>query len=124
MLLRVNIVIWDRRHIGRVGAHHKQLYLCTPGGQTFIKNVTDTAIMIQQSEYETVHILYDDLRKHYEYFARETSSERNRERPGQNCRKVTGAHNKAKDVKGTTTGDIQRQATRVIEAETDKAGMK
>eukprot|EP00965_Chrysotila_dentata_P063732 2111841-Pleurochrysis_carterae.AAC.1 len=48
MLLRVNIIIWDRRHIGKVGTHHKQLYLCTPRGQTFIKNVTETASMIRQ----------------------------------------------------------------------------
>eukprot|EP00965_Chrysotila_dentata_P110452 3649413-Pleurochrysis_carterae.AAC.1 len=51
ILLGVNIVIWDRRHIGRVGTQYKQVYLCTPGGQTFIKNVADTSIMLRQSEH-------------------------------------------------------------------------
>eukprot|EP00965_Chrysotila_dentata_P031415 1047277-Pleurochrysis_carterae.AAC.1 len=28
--LKVNIIIWDRRYIGKVGAQHRQLYVCTP----------------------------------------------------------------------------------------------
>eukprot|EP00965_Chrysotila_dentata_P060193 1995831-Pleurochrysis_carterae.AAC.1 len=42
ILLKVNIVIWDRRYIGRVGAQHRQIYICTPTGQTFLRNAADT----------------------------------------------------------------------------------
>eukprot|EP00965_Chrysotila_dentata_P035169 1170059-Pleurochrysis_carterae.AAC.1 len=71
MILKVNITIWDRRYIGRVGAQHKQLYVCTPQGQTYVKDVTQAAALIQQSEYDTIHIIYDDTIKHYEYFDKE-----------------------------------------------------
>eukprot|EP00965_Chrysotila_dentata_P162421 5364328-Pleurochrysis_carterae.AAC.1 len=57
IILKVNITIWDRRYIGRVGAQHKQLYVCSPQGQTYIKNVTQAAAFIQQSEYDTMHVL-------------------------------------------------------------------
>eukprot|EP00965_Chrysotila_dentata_P074609 2464370-Pleurochrysis_carterae.AAC.2 len=80
--------------------------------------------MIQQSEYESIHILYDDLRKHYEYFGGKTKSETNWEMTGQGGKKLTSAQNKAKDVKGTTNWGTPRQATRVTETEMDKAGMK
>eukprot|EP00965_Chrysotila_dentata_P103059 3402691-Pleurochrysis_carterae.AAC.1 len=80
--------------------------------------------MIQRSEYETVHILYDDLTKHYEYFGRENSPEIDRETPGQSVRKLTGELHMTKDDKGTTYRDTPRQATRVRETETDGTGLK
>eukprot|EP00965_Chrysotila_dentata_P104887 3464500-Pleurochrysis_carterae.AAC.1 len=43
MYLKVNIIIWDRRYIGKVDAQHRQLYVCTPQGSTFLKNITHTA---------------------------------------------------------------------------------
>eukprot|EP00965_Chrysotila_dentata_P094346 3118977-Pleurochrysis_carterae.AAC.1 len=64
-------MIWDRRYIGRVGAQHKQLYVCTPQGQTYIKDVTQAAALMQQSVHETIHVLYDDTMEHYEYFDKE-----------------------------------------------------
>eukprot|EP00965_Chrysotila_dentata_P102885 3396931-Pleurochrysis_carterae.AAC.1 len=75
MILKVNIVVWDRRYIGRVGAQHKQLYVCTPQGNTFLKNIKHTSEFIKQSEYGLIHVLYDDDAKHYEYFGREASEE-------------------------------------------------
>eukprot|EP00965_Chrysotila_dentata_P148688 4909908-Pleurochrysis_carterae.AAC.1 len=42
MILKVNIVIWDRRYIGKVGAQHKQLYICTPQGSTYLRSVAHT----------------------------------------------------------------------------------
>eukprot|EP00965_Chrysotila_dentata_P254147 6211777-Pleurochrysis_carterae.AAC.10 len=32
IILNINIVIWDRRHIGKVGAQHKQTCICSPIG--------------------------------------------------------------------------------------------
>eukprot|EP00965_Chrysotila_dentata_P007576 246714-Pleurochrysis_carterae.AAC.1 len=77
MLLKINIVIWDRRYIGRVGAHHKQLYVCTPHGGTYLRNVTHTMELIKQSEFESIHVLYDAVTKHYEYFANDAAGEDN-----------------------------------------------
>eukprot|EP00965_Chrysotila_dentata_P196427 6177565-Pleurochrysis_carterae.AAC.1 len=31
--LKINIVIWDRRYVGKVEANHKQIYICTPQGR-------------------------------------------------------------------------------------------
>eukprot|EP00965_Chrysotila_dentata_P157835 5214327-Pleurochrysis_carterae.AAC.1 len=30
LMLKINIVIWDGRCIGRVSANYKQIYVCTP----------------------------------------------------------------------------------------------
>eukprot|EP00965_Chrysotila_dentata_P128107 4236072-Pleurochrysis_carterae.AAC.2 len=86
MYLKINIVIWDRRFIGRVGAQHRQLYVCTPQGDALLKNITHTTEWLKQNEFATIHILYDDVAKHYEYFgnndiAEDTGDERlNRKR--------------------------------------------
>eukprot|EP00965_Chrysotila_dentata_P045453 1509994-Pleurochrysis_carterae.AAC.1 len=75
MILKVNIVIWDRRYIGRVGAQHRQLYVCTPQGNTFLRNIKHTSELIKQSEYGSIHVLYDDAAKHYEHFGSDTMEE-------------------------------------------------
>eukprot|EP00965_Chrysotila_dentata_P060775 2014092-Pleurochrysis_carterae.AAC.2 len=75
MILKVNIVIWDRRYIGRVGEQHRQLYVCTPQGSTHLRNVAHTSEMIKQSEFESIHILYDDVAKHYGYFGKNAIGE-------------------------------------------------
>eukprot|EP00965_Chrysotila_dentata_P183111 6046793-Pleurochrysis_carterae.AAC.1 len=75
MVLKVNIIIWDRRYIRKVGAQHKQFYMCTPLGQTFLRNVAHASVMIKQSEYASVHILYDDAMIYYEYFGDENGEE-------------------------------------------------
>eukprot|EP00965_Chrysotila_dentata_P073097 2415738-Pleurochrysis_carterae.AAC.1 len=43
MILKIDIVIWDRRNIGKVDAHHKQLHICTPQGQTYLRNVAQVS---------------------------------------------------------------------------------
>eukprot|EP00965_Chrysotila_dentata_P260099 6213783-Pleurochrysis_carterae.AAC.2 len=40
--------------------------------------------MIQQTEYETVHVLYDDTMKHYEYFGRDIRKVGTSKEPEQN----------------------------------------
>eukprot|EP00965_Chrysotila_dentata_P056893 1887752-Pleurochrysis_carterae.AAC.1 len=60
-ILNINIVIWDRRHIGKVGAQHRQIYVCTPQGQVFLKNIAQMENMIQQSQYKSIHLLYDHI---------------------------------------------------------------
>eukprot|EP00965_Chrysotila_dentata_P011995 393896-Pleurochrysis_carterae.AAC.2 len=50
--------------------------------------------MLQQSEYETVHILYDDMTKHYEYFRKDIGEEGTWEGPRQN------RENKEKELHG------------------------
>eukprot|EP00965_Chrysotila_dentata_P212875 6187301-Pleurochrysis_carterae.AAC.1 len=75
MILKFNIAIWDRRYIGRVGAQHKQLYVCTPQGSTYLRNVEHTSELIKQSEFESIHVLYDDVPKHYEHFGRNAIGE-------------------------------------------------
>eukprot|EP00965_Chrysotila_dentata_P201055 6180354-Pleurochrysis_carterae.AAC.1 len=97
MILRVNIIIWDRRYIGRVGAQHRQLYVCTPRGSTYLQNVAQASELIKQSEFESIHVLYDDVAKHYEYFGRNTRGEDVGEGPG------WGVREKEKD-KGMETG--------------------
>eukprot|EP00965_Chrysotila_dentata_P022065 730806-Pleurochrysis_carterae.AAC.1 len=37
---------------------------------------------MKQSEFESIHVLYDDAAKHYEYFARHTIAEDTRDRLG------------------------------------------
>eukprot|EP00965_Chrysotila_dentata_P031246 1039979-Pleurochrysis_carterae.AAC.1 len=82
MLLKVNIVIWDRRYIGSVGAQHKQLYVCTPHGNTYLRNVAHTLELIKQSEFESIHVLYDAVAKHHEYFANNAAGEGIADEPG------------------------------------------
>eukprot|EP00965_Chrysotila_dentata_P118646 3922473-Pleurochrysis_carterae.AAC.1 len=43
---------------------------------------------------------------------------------GQNGKNLTSAQNKTKDAMGTINWDTPKQATRVTETETDKAGRK
>eukprot|EP00965_Chrysotila_dentata_P194812 6176598-Pleurochrysis_carterae.AAC.3 len=75
MILKVSIVIWDRRYIGRVGAQHKQLYLCTPQGSTYLKNIAHTSELLRQSDFDSIHLLYDEAAKHYEYFGNNATAE-------------------------------------------------
>eukprot|EP00965_Chrysotila_dentata_P109954 3633179-Pleurochrysis_carterae.AAC.1 len=72
-MLKVNIIIWDRRYIGRVGPQHRQLYICTPQGKTFLKSVAHTTEMLRQREFESIHLLYDDAAEHYEYFGKDNT---------------------------------------------------
>eukprot|EP00965_Chrysotila_dentata_P171287 5652822-Pleurochrysis_carterae.AAC.1 len=85
--LKVNIIIWDRRYIGRVGAHHRQLYVCTPHGGTYLMNVTDTLELIKQSEVGSIHVLYDAAAKHYEYFAKNAAGEGTEDETGMEMQK-------------------------------------
>eukprot|EP00965_Chrysotila_dentata_P148896 4917361-Pleurochrysis_carterae.AAC.1 len=57
IILNINIVIWDRRHIGRVGAQHKQIYICSPTGQVSLKNIAQMENTIHQSQYKSIHLL-------------------------------------------------------------------
>eukprot|EP00965_Chrysotila_dentata_P237656 6202042-Pleurochrysis_carterae.AAC.3 len=70
IILNINIVIWDRRYIGKVSASHKQTYVCSPQGQAFLMNVAQTEDILIQSQYKSIHLLYDHIAKHYEYFDR------------------------------------------------------
>eukprot|EP00965_Chrysotila_dentata_P009900 322946-Pleurochrysis_carterae.AAC.1 len=40
----------------------------TPSSSDDPQDVTQAAALIQQSDYDTIHVLYDDVMKHYEYF--------------------------------------------------------
>eukprot|EP00965_Chrysotila_dentata_P114799 3794293-Pleurochrysis_carterae.AAC.1 len=114
MLLKVNIVIWDRRYIGRVGAQHKQLYVCTPHGGTYLRDVAQTRELINQSEFDSIHVLYDAVAKHYEYFANNTAGEDSMDGPGPEVRNAeTG---KGKEIRegehaGVATTETPRNMT-------------
>eukprot|EP00965_Chrysotila_dentata_P025770 855846-Pleurochrysis_carterae.AAC.1 len=132
MLLKVNIVIWDRRHIGRVGAHHKQLYVCTPHGNTYLRNVTHTLELIKESEFESIHVLYDDVAKHYEYFGKNIVGEDTEEESEPEAQSADIG--KYKEVKkredaGAVTIEIPRNTTEreeeaIEESRTGKTSIK
>eukprot|EP00965_Chrysotila_dentata_P181417 5987907-Pleurochrysis_carterae.AAC.1 len=122
MLLKVNIVIWDRRYIGQVGAHHKQLYVCTPQGGTYLRNVAHTMEFIKQSEFESIHVLYDAIAKHYEYFANNAAGEDIEDGPGPEVQTAeTGTCKEVREGEnaGAVTTEIPRNMT-VGEEETLK----
>eukprot|EP00965_Chrysotila_dentata_P169136 5584891-Pleurochrysis_carterae.AAC.1 len=111
ILLKVNIVIWDRRYIGRVGEHHRQLYVCTPHGSTYLRNVGQTLELIRQSEFESIHVLYDAVAKHYEYFANNDAGEGIADGPGSEVQ--TSETGKRKDVReGEHAGVIMTETPR------------
>eukprot|EP00965_Chrysotila_dentata_P143367 4737129-Pleurochrysis_carterae.AAC.1 len=70
LMLKIDIVIWDMRYIGRVSANYKQIYLCTPHGRVHLTNVAQAAGILRGYVHNTVHLLYDHAAKHYEYFSR------------------------------------------------------
>eukprot|EP00965_Chrysotila_dentata_P236770 6201522-Pleurochrysis_carterae.AAC.1 len=72
MMLKTNIVIWDRRYIGRVSANYKQIYICTPQGRMHLTNVAQAVGMLRGDVHTTIHLLYDYAVRHYEYFSRDT----------------------------------------------------
>eukprot|EP00965_Chrysotila_dentata_P087108 2875895-Pleurochrysis_carterae.AAC.1 len=117
--LKINIIIWDRRYIGRVGAQHRQLYVCTPQGNAFLKNIIHTREWLRQSESASVHILYDDVAKHYEYFGKETTAEDTVEKLQPKEREIKTC----KKTEDTETGEKATKATE-ISRETHGAGEK
>eukprot|EP00965_Chrysotila_dentata_P030291 1008228-Pleurochrysis_carterae.AAC.1 len=66
--LKINIVIWDRRHVGNVDANYRQLYICTPQGRVHLTNIAQATNIIREDTHNTIHLLYDHLAMHYEYF--------------------------------------------------------
>eukprot|EP00965_Chrysotila_dentata_P090606 2990784-Pleurochrysis_carterae.AAC.1 len=100
MHLKINTIIWDRRYIGRVGAQQRQLYVCTPQGNAFLKNVSQTREWIRQSESASIHILYDDVAKHYEYFGEATTSEDTVEEPEPKTREIENGKRKEDTERG------------------------
>eukprot|EP00965_Chrysotila_dentata_P138696 4587858-Pleurochrysis_carterae.AAC.1 len=97
MFLKVNIVIWDRRYIGRVGEQHRQLYVCTPHGGTYLRSVAQAHELLKQSEFESIHVLYDAAAKHYEYFAKDATREDSTDGPG--LRAQTAETGKRKEIR-------------------------
>eukprot|EP00965_Chrysotila_dentata_P259880 6213714-Pleurochrysis_carterae.AAC.2 len=50
-------------------------YVCTPQGNAFLRNIAHTSEWIKQSEFQSIHVLYDDAAKHYEYFGKDAIEE-------------------------------------------------
>eukprot|EP00965_Chrysotila_dentata_P013679 452819-Pleurochrysis_carterae.AAC.1 len=55
IMLKTNIVIWDRRYVGK--------------GRVHLTTVAQATDIIRVDERPTIHLLYDHVAKHYEYFS-------------------------------------------------------
>eukprot|EP00965_Chrysotila_dentata_P033089 1102113-Pleurochrysis_carterae.AAC.1 len=71
IMLKINIVIWDRRYVGRVNEKYKQIYICTPQGKVHLTDVTQAAGIVRGDVHPSIHLIYDHVAKHYEYFGGE-----------------------------------------------------
>eukprot|EP00965_Chrysotila_dentata_P210304 6185814-Pleurochrysis_carterae.AAC.4 len=71
VMLKTNIVIWDRRYIDKVSADYKQIYICTTRWRMHLTNVAHAVGILRDEEHNTIHLLYDYAASHYEYFSRD-----------------------------------------------------
>eukprot|EP00965_Chrysotila_dentata_P000241 7365-Pleurochrysis_carterae.AAC.1 len=111
MILNVNIIIWDRRYIGRVGTQHRQLYVCTPQGDTFLKNIAHTLEWLEQSESATIHVLYDETAKHYKYFGKDNMEQETMDTHGPQAQGTETGKRKEEKEEGKMK-EIKIQASR------------